>query len=44
MKHVKWLLICLIAVSLFCSGCKKDSAAPEEPNVQMTSSQDKATT
>jgi len=39
MKHVKWLLICLIAVGLFCSGCKKDSSTPAEPNARVTSSQ-----
>ena len=44
MKHVKLLLICLIAVGLFCTGCKKDSSTPEEPNAQVTSSQDEATT
>ncbi len=44
MKHVKWLLICLIAVGLFCTGCKKDSSEPEEPNAQVTLSQDEAVT
>lgn len=44
MKHVKWLLICLVAVGLFCSGCKKDSSEPEEPNARVTLSQDEAAT
>jgi hypothetical protein len=38
MKHVQLLLICLIAVGLFCSGCKKESSNPEEPNAAVTSS------
>ena len=38
MKHVKLLLICLIAVGLFCSGCKKESSTTEEPNAAVTSS------
>ena len=38
MKHVKLLLICLIAVGLFCSGCKKESSQTEEPNAPVTSS------
>lgn len=45
MRLLKLLLICLIAVGLFCSGCKKDeSSAPTEPNAQVTLSQDEATT
>jgi len=44
MKHVKWLLICLVAVGLICSGCKKESSTPEEPNAQVTSSQDQTAT
>lgn len=39
MKHVKLLLICLIAVGLFCPGCKKESSPPEEPNATEASSQ-----
>jgi len=42
MKHVKLLLICLIAVGLFCPGCKKESSPPEEPNEPMASSKDEA--
>jgi hypothetical protein len=44
MKHVKWLLICLITVSLFCAGCKKDESSPEEPNAQVKSTQAEAAT
>jgi hypothetical protein len=39
MKHVKFLLLCLIAVGLFCPGCKKESSLPEEPNATEASSQ-----
>ena len=42
MKHVKVLLICLTAISLFCPGCKKESSPPEEPDAAVTSSQDEA--
>jgi len=42
MKHVKLLLICLIAVGLFCSGCKKESSSPEEPNASAASPKDDA--
>ena len=38
MKRVKLLLICVIAVGLFCPGCKKESSPPEEPNATVTSS------
>lgn len=44
MKLVKFLLICLIAAGLFCSGCKKESSTTEDPNAKVTLSQDEATT
>jgi len=39
MRLVKLLLICLIAVGLFCCGCKKEESTPTEPNARLTSSQ-----
>jgi len=36
MKHVKVLLICLIAVGLVCPGCKKESPPSQEPNAPPT--------
>ncbi|MCP4257269.1 MAG: hypothetical protein GY774_07045 [Planctomycetes bacterium] len=38
MKYVKLLLICLIAVGLLCSGCKKEGSPAEEPNTAAASS------
>ena len=35
MEHIKFLLICMIAVGLFYSGCKKEGSATEEPSVQV---------
>lgn len=37
MKHVKVLLICLIAVGLVCPGCKKETPPPQEPSATPTS-------
>jgi len=44
MKHVKVLLICLIAVGLVCPGCKKETPPSQEPNAPATSTQEKAAT
>jgi hypothetical protein len=44
MKHIKVLLICLIAVGLVCPGCKKESPPSQEPNAPATSTQDQAAT
>ena len=42
MKNLTMLLICLIAVALFCAGCgKKEEEKPTpDPNAQVTLSQD----
>jgi hypothetical protein len=40
MKHLTMLLICLVAVALFCAGCgKKDEEKVADPNAQVISSQ-----
>ena len=44
MKHIKVLLICLIAVVLVCPGCKKETPPSQEPNAPATSTQDQAAT
>jgi hypothetical protein len=44
MKLLKFLLICFIAAGLFCAGCKKESSTPEDPNAQVTLSQEQAAT
>ncbi len=44
MKHIKVLLICLIAVVLVCPGCKKESPPSTEPNAPATSTQEQAAT
>ena len=43
MKHLTMLLICLVAVALFCAGCgkKEEEKAPAaDPNAQVTVTQD----
>ena len=44
MNYVKFLLFCLMIVSLFYPGCKKESSPPEEPNTAVTSSKDEDAT
>ena len=41
MKNLTMLLICLVAVALFCAGCGKDEkkTPAADPNAQVTSSQ-----
>lgn len=41
MKHLTLLLICLVAVALFCAGCGKDEekTPTADPNAQVTLSQ-----
>jgi hypothetical protein len=42
MKNLAMLLICLVAVALFCAGCgkKEEEKTPTaDPNAQVTSSQ-----
>ncbi|MHC4889773.1 MAG: hypothetical protein ACYTEO_09985 [Planctomycetota bacterium] len=42
MKHVKVLLICLIAVGLVCPGCKKETPPSQEPSARPTSTPEQA--
>ena len=45
MKKLTTLLICLVAVALFCAGCKKEEkTTTTDPNSRVTLSQDRAAT